>query len=303
MVKRSRAGLTVIKNIALAFAAFNMCATAPLAMAQTVLSKEAVKADAENWRAVDPENLAIFETTKGKVYIELAPEIAPNHVVQIRKVVRSGLYSGTEFHRVISGFMAQGGDIAATLGREPEFDNVDGEFVFRRDPKTLSLVPVNEADKTKPEYEGYYKGFPIKTRQDELSNYSEDNRVESWMPHCAGVVSMARTNDPNSAKDQFFLMRDESSFLDKKYTSWGRMLKGLDVAKSLTVGEPPERPDILVSAVMAADLGANERPEAWVMRNDGEKFGLFLDGLGRDRDICDLPQTPSLVFENENVEG
>ena len=293
----------MIKKIALAFAAVSMCATAPLATAQTVLSKESVKADPENWRTVDPENLVIFETTKGKIYIELAPEVAPNHVVQIRKVVRSGLYSGTEFHRVISGFMAQGGDIAATLGREPEFENIDGEFVFRRDPEFQALTPINKTDVSKPEYEGYYKGFPIKTRQDELSNYSEDKKVESWMPHCAGVVSMARTNDPNSAKDQFFLMRDESSFLDKQYSSWGRMLKGLDVAKSLTIGEPPERPDILVSAVMASDLGANERPEAWVMRNEGDKFGLLLDGLGRDRDICDLPMTPSLIFEKENVEG
>lgn len=289
----------MIKKIALSLVALGMCANAPMAVAQVKYDRAAIEADAANWRSVDLENLVIFETTKGKIYIELAPEIAPNHVVQIRKIVRSGLYSGTEFHRVISGFMAQGGDIAATLGREPEFDTIDGEFVFRRDPAAMKIDAVNEAKKTRSQYEGFYKGFPIESRQDELANFSEDKKVESWMPHCPGVVSMARTTEPNSAKDQFFLMRSESEFLNRQYTSWGRMIQGLDVAKALTVGEPPLRPDILVSAAMASDLAKKDQPAAWVMRTDGPAFSLYLDRVGRDKSICNLPQTPSAVFVNE----
>ncbi len=293
----------MIKNIALSLVAMGVFVSAPSATAQILLNEETAQADPANWRSVDLENVVIFRTTKGDVYIELAPEIAPNHVVQIRKIVRSGLYSGTEFHRVISGFMAQGGDIAATLGREPDFANVNGEFVFRRDPKSMKIQPINDSDSVKNEYSGFYNGFPIKTRQDELANYSEDGRVESWMPHCPGVVSMARTNDPNSAKDQFFLMRDESDFLDRKYTAWGRMLKGLDVAKSLAVGEPPVRPDILTSAVMASDLATKDQPKIWVLRHDGSLFSTFLDESGRSKSICDLPQTPTIVSIPENEEG
>ncbi|MFC7290270.1 peptidylprolyl isomerase [Hirschia litorea] len=293
----------MIKNIAFSLVAMGALVSAPMATAQIALTAETAQADPASWRSVDLENVVIFKTTKGDIYIELAPEIAPNHAAQIRKIVRSGLYSGTQFHRVISGFMAQGGDIAATLGREPEFDNVNGEFVFRRDPNAMELTPINDADRVKKQYTGFYNGFPIETRQDELANYSEDGLVESWMPHCPGVVSMARTNDPNSAKDQFFLMRDESDFLNRKYTPWGRMLKGLDVARSLAVGEPPVRPDILTSAVMASDLSSNEQPKIWVLRHDSPLFSTFLDETGRNKSICDLPQTPSIVSIPENEEG
>jgi peptidylprolyl isomerase len=106
---------------------------------------------------------------------------------------------------------------------------------------------------------------------------------------------MARTNDPNSAKDQFFLMRDESAFLNRQYTSWGRMLKGLDVARALTIGEPPPRPDILVSATMAADLSPATRPNAWVMRTDSDAFQAFLNTQDRSKSICDLPQVPAVL--------
>jgi len=288
--------MNVIKKIAVSIACLGAAMTAPTAFSQTPeFTVQEAEADSESWRAVDPEDLLIFETTKGSIYIEIAPGFAPAHAEQMRKVVRTGLYKGTQFHRVISGFMAQGGDIAKVLGREPNLETVKGEFFFRRDPAEMPLTVVKAEDSNKSQYTGYYKGFPVETAQDARSTYSMDGKVEAWMPHCPGVVSMARTNDPNSAKDQFFLLRDESAFLNRQYTSWGRMLQGLDVARALNVGEPPVRPDILVSASVASDLSPSSRPKAWVMKTDSSAFQSFLDTQDRDKSICDLPQVPAVL--------
>jgi peptidylprolyl isomerase len=97
------------------------------------------KADPDNWRPVDPENLFIFDTTKGRVLIEAFPEVAPKHYKQFSTIIRSGDYDGTGFHRVIDDFMAQGGDIFALKGRDSGLPDIEGEFTFRRDPATMPL--------------------------------------------------------------------------------------------------------------------------------------------------------------------
>ena len=82
-----------------------------------------------------------MSTTKGEVFIELADDFAPRHTQQFRAIVRQGLYSNTKFHRVIQGFMAQGGDIEAVNPDAPDIPTLDAEFTFRRDPARLSLTP------------------------------------------------------------------------------------------------------------------------------------------------------------------
>ncbi len=285
----------MLKQIALSLAALAAVSATSVAAAQEEYTVQQAMSDPENWRKIDPEDLVVMSTTKGDIYIEIAPGFAPRHAEQIRRIVRSGLYSGTQFHRVIRGFMAQGGDIAKVLGREPNFEKLPGEFTFRRNVKTAALTPLDPEKSGAAEYSGYFKGFPVVTKQDAQADFTIDGRVESYMPHCPGVVSMARTNDPNSAVDQFFLMRETSDFLDKSYTSWGRMVKGLEVARSLNVGEPPPRPDILVSATMGADYASRERPEIWVMRTDGPAFAQILKLAGEVDEICDAPIPPAVI--------
>src|SRR6218665_1647658 len=99
----------------------------------------------------DPENTLVIETTKGKVVIEMRPDLAPKHVAQIKKLAREGKYDGVVFHRVIDGFMAQTGDPTGT-GTGGMGETLKAEF--------------------------------------------------SKEPHSRGAVSMARTNDPNSARSQ-----------------------------------------------------------------------------------------------------
>lgn len=253
-------------------------------------------ADSENWREVDLENLIVFETTKGRIVIEMLPEVAPAHAEQFRALIRSGDFNGTSFHRVIDDFMAQGGDIFALHGRESGLPDIPGEFTFRRDPVDMVITTLGDAENAR---NGYYLGFPIKTQAAWLAEMSNDGLVESYIPHCAGVVSTARTSDPNSANSQFFLMRGRAEHLDRQYTAWGRILEGVDVVYAIQLGEPPVRPDVLQRAAMAADLGGEDAIRAYVMRTDGPVFAQQLVGIEnpRDADVCDLEPVPAIIVD------
>ena len=133
---------------------------------------------------------AIINTKFGEITIEFFPDKAPNHVKNFIKLAKSGFYNGTLFHRVIPGFMIQGGD-----------------------PNTKDLM--NKA--------AYGTGGP---------GYSVDAEFNDT-PHKRGIVSMARANDPNSAGSQFFIVVENSNFLDHKYTAFGQVVKGLGVADKI----------------------------------------------------------------------
>lgn len=257
-----------------------------------------VEAAPDDWRAVDPENLVIFNTSKGEILIELLPDVAPEHAVQFRSYVQSGLYDGTEFHRVIQGFMAQGGDVAAAHGEDKMLEPMDGQFVFRRNPVEMPLNTIGPADSATG---GYFNGFPIETQKQWVAELSRDGLVESWVPHCPGVLSTARTDDPNSGNAQFFLISDEGQHLDKQYTAKGRVVVGLDVVQKIKLGPRPNgfpirNPDVLTSAKLAADLPEGERPEVFVQKTSIQAWADKLaaaDQLGNR--VCDLPPVPAVV--------
>ena len=257
-----------------------------------------VDAAPDAWRAVDPENLVIMETSKGQIVLELLPVAAPVHVERFKTYVRAGLYDGTEFHRVIKGFMAQGGDVAATHGPDAMLESMEAEFVFRRDPALTPMDTIGPADSADG---GFHLGFPMATQPGFLAEMSKDGLVESWIPHCPGILSSARTDDANSADAQFFLISDEGQHLDYKYTAKGRALKGLEVIQSIKLGPTPDgfpiaNPDVLISAKIAADLPDAERPKAFVQRTDTEAWQIILDNAdGRRVALCDIPPVPAVV--------
>ena len=257
-----------------------------------------VEASPEAWRAVDPENLVIMETSKGQITIELLPVVAPAHAEQFKAYVRAGLYDETPFHRVIQGFMAQGGDVAATHGPDKMLEPLEAEFTFRRNPAETPLDTVGPADSADS---GLYFGFPMTTQPGFLAEMSKDGLVESWIPHCPGVLSSARTDDVNSANAQFFLISDEGQHLDYKYTAKGRALTGLEVVQSIKLGPRPDgfpiaNPDVVISATIAADLPEDSRPKAYVQRTDTTEWQERLaEADARRTQICDLPPVPAVV--------
>jgi cyclophilin family peptidyl-prolyl cis-trans isomerase len=135
----------------------------------------------------------------GDVTIKLRPDLAPNHVARIAELANEGFYDGVPFHRVIEGFMAQGGDGGNRNGT---------------------------GGSSKP-------------------NLKQEFNKE---PHVRGICSMARTNDPNSANSQFFIVFDDARFLDGQYTVWGQVTDGMELIDALPKGEPPRQPGAIVKA-------------------------------------------------------
>ena len=144
-------------------------------------------------------NVAVISTNFGDMVVEFYPDIAPMHVESFMALANEEYFNGTTFHRVIPGFMIQGGDpnsrnenraTHGTGGRAGKFFGLGNE----EDPSTW-LIPQEFSDK----------------------------------PHVKGILSMARTNDPNSASSQFFVCHDNANFLDNNYTVFGKVIDGLDI--------------------------------------------------------------------------
>ena len=126
--------------------------------------------------------VAIIKTSEGEMVAEFYTDVAPGHVENFKKLAKQGFYDGQCFHRVIKGFMIQGGD-----------------------PLTKDEANIGRWGTGGP-------GYQIKAEFNDK-------------PHTRGVLSMARSNDPNSAGSQFFICHGDPRFLDKQYTAFGKLIK------------------------------------------------------------------------------
>lgn len=170
---------------------------AALTLCATAAPKEEATANLDK-----PVNeVAIIKTTEGEMVLEFWPEVAPNHVDNFKKLAKKGFYDGTCFHRVIKGFMIQGGD------------------------------PNTKDDSRQSEWGTGGPGYRI-------------NQEFNDRKHVRGVLSMARSQDPNSAGSQFFICHGDPTFLDRQYTAFGRLIKGDEVLEAIatTPTGPQDRP-------------------------------------------------------------
>jgi|TARA_B100001063_G_scaffold154786_1_gene144418 peptidyl-prolyl cis-trans isomerase B (cyclophilin B) len=145
-------------------------------------------------------NLMILKLTYGDVEIELYPEKAPNHVKRFKELAISGKYDGVVFHRVIAGFMAQTGDVKFGNSSSADFN--------------LSLAGTGGSD---------------------LPNLKAEF---SDIAHTRGVLSAARSTDPDSANSQFFICFDSAPHLDRQYSAFGKVIKGMEFVDQIKKGDP-----------------------------------------------------------------
>ena len=243
------------------------------------------------WRSIDLENTLLMDLPAGEIVIELRPDLAPLHVERIKTLTRSGFYDGLKFHRVIEGFMAQGGDPKGDGSGQSELPDLEPEFM--RDASELPAFDVVGRDRMAARI-GFVAGMPVAAEPEALRSFRADKRVLAWPTHCPGVMSMARASAPNSANSQFFLMiGDARNSLDQRYSVWGLIVDGYENSRRITRGEPPKRPTPMIRMRIAADVPPGERPDIDVMRTDHDAFRRFLevagyveDGLVRD--VCNI---------------
>jgi peptidylprolyl isomerase len=268
-------------------------ATAPAVPAPAATSKVAFPA--EDWRVLNPENALIYETTKGRIIVELAPEMAPGHVARVKMLAREGFYNGLSFHRVVSDFMAQGGDPKGDGTGGSDQPDLRGEFNFRRGTASNFVRAVDRGGATI----GWMGTIPVTSQTDLLMERTSDKKVAAWGNHCLGVASMARGSDENSANSQFFLMRAAYPTLDRRYTIWGRAVVGTDVIRAFKVGEPVVDPDKMISVRVLADVPEADRPTVMVQRTDGPSFQTKLKATLEQRGAafsnCDLAPEGRIV--------
>ena len=161
------------------------------------------------------ENTVIIEVEGGNVVIELLPDVAPGHVERMKELARGGEYDNVTFHRVIDGFMAQTGDVA----------NGDMEDNFN-----LRMAGTGGSDK--PNLKAEFSSLPFDR----------------------GVLGAARSQNPDSANSQFFIMLADGHFLNNQYTVYGRVIEGMEHVDAIPKGEPPAAPGRMKSVKVAADV-------------------------------------------------
>ena len=142
--------------------------------------------------------LLTIQLKDGPVVIELAPDVAPKHVAQIEALAKKGAYDNVAFHRVIDGFMAQTGDV--------QYGNMEKGFSAQRAGTGGSDLPDIPAEFSK-------------------------------VPFTRGVVGMARSQDPNSANSQFFIMFADGPFLNGQYTVVGKVVSGMEAVDKIKRGQ------------------------------------------------------------------
>lgn len=202
------------------------------------------------WQPIAAENLLVIDSTKGRIIVELRPDMAPAHVARVQRLAREGFYDGLQFHRVIDGLMAQTGDPTNQDDGRSAYPDLKAEFTFRRggdQPLVVTSQPTGAVM-------GFMGSVPVQTQPNRVMEWTGDHKASAWGLYCPGVVGAGRNDKENSANSEFFLMRQAYPALDKRYTVWGRVVVGLSVVRALKTGEPVRDPDRMETVRIMSDL-------------------------------------------------
>jgi peptidylprolyl isomerase len=250
-----------------------------------------------DWRPLDDENTVYLELDSGRVVIELAPWLAPQHVANIKALVREGYFDGLAIYRAQDNWVVQWGDAderrkpkSARAFLQPEFTvPVAAGFAFTR---------LADPDGYAPQV-GFSNGFPMGF---------DPQAGLAWLTHCYGAVGVARGNelDSGSGMDLYAVIGHAPRHLDRNITVVGRVMWGMELLSSLPRGPAPmgfyvlsEQRVPVRSARVAADVPAKERTSLEVIRTDTKTFADLVES--RRNRLDDWNRVPAGHIELCNV--
>ncbi len=261
------------------------CATSPPQKALTMQDVLNASTPAD-WRALDPGNTLYLELDSGRVVIELAPAFAPQHVANIRTLVRAGYFDGLTINRSQDNFVVQWGDAE---GEDPAKARPMGEAKaklpaeFTRPSEGLDFTTLPDADGWAPEV-GFVQGFPA----------ARDPKAGmAWLAHCYATVGAGRaTAADSSTGNQLYVVTGQSPRqLDRNITTVGRVVQGMEHLSVLPRGtgplgfyEKPEQRVAIRSIRLAADVPEAERAQLELFRTDRPAFADLVESRRNRRD-------------------
>jgi cyclophilin family peptidyl-prolyl cis-trans isomerase len=235
---------------------------------------------AADWRVLIPENTLYLELEKGRVVIELAPDFAPKHAINIRALVREGYYDGLAIVRSQDNYVAQWADPedenpAKKRAVKTARKNLDAEFSVKY-AKELSFTRLSDVDGYAPQV-GHANGF---------ASGRDPKAGTAWLAHCYGAVGVARGNESNSGDGTslYVITGHAPRHLDRNITVVGRVMQGMELLSSLPRGtgalgfyEKPEQMTAIKSIRIAADVPEAERSKLEILRTDTATFNAVIE--------------------------
>ena len=231
---------------------------------------------------LDPENTLVIDTTKGRLIIEMRPEMAPKAIERVKLLAREKTYDGLQFHRVLANDLAQTGNPNNKDNGRTAYPNLAPEMTFKLKRQAGEILATNGSDAAS----GLLGSVPFQTMQ----ITAKQGPLRAWGAYCPGVAGMGRDAALDSANSEMFFVLAPGRDMDHDYTVFGRVVIGVDVLLALKPGEPPADPDLMQSARVLADMPAAARPKVSVLA--GAALAALIDKVrhekGADFSVCDI---------------
>ncbi len=227
-----------------------------------------------DWRSLDLNNTLYITLESGTVVVELAPQFAPNHVDNTKKLVRESVFNNTSFYRVIDGFVAQGGPANPEKTSQPKNGKltIDGEFTAAQQ-KPFEFTSLDNFDGYADEV-GYVGGFAVGRNK---------NKKTNWLLHCYGAFAMGRANEVNSGGTELYIVIGTAQrYLDRNTTVFGRVVSGMQHIQALKrsttlAGEiDVTKGNNIIKIQVASDLKPEQLLPLQIMKTNSNSFKALI---------------------------
>ena len=258
-------------------------------------------AQASDWRRPDPENTLYLDLPAGRVIIELAPRFAPEHVANIKALVRGKFFDGLPIGRVQDNYVTQWGDIDEVRKDKVSTRKLPDETAIAWN-EALPIVKLPDPDGYAPAT-GWLDQFPV--------GFEQQPAGQVWLTHCYGTVGVGRGDwpDTGSGSELYAVIGQAPRHLDRNIVLVGRVLRGMDLLASLPRGsgalgfysdEEKPRRVLIRNARLASELPASARTPIEILRTDTPLFTRYVESRRNRReawfvrpaghiDVCNLP--------------